>query len=159
MAVLAAHGIAAELPSGLEGRIYLRPAPTAGLSRPVAQFASFALPKVVGDFGGGAVTVMGADDLFCVLFEYGPESVGTALFARTGMPRTLSAEHFLPYLLRRGRPGHAGTQWFFTEGGRPFTLYVVLGSHRGRHRLVPRVNALLGAVSVDPVTSRPAPWN
>ena len=31
--------------------------------------------------------------------------------------------------LRRGLPGQSGTQWFFTEAGRPFSFYAVLGSH------------------------------
>jgi hypothetical protein len=144
---------------GLEGRIFLRPAPAEGVARPVAHFATFPLPRSVADFGGGAVTLMGPDDLFCSLFEYGPESLGTTLFAKVGLPRTLEAQHFRPYLLRRGRPGHSGTQWFFTEAGRPFTLYVVLGSHARRHALVPRVNALLEAIAVEPRAVPGAPWN
>ena len=56
----------------------------------MAQFATFALPGDVGDFGGGAVNLMGDNDIFAVLFEYGPDSLGTRLFARHGMPRALS---------------------------------------------------------------------
>jgi hypothetical protein len=69
------------------------------------------------------------------------------------MPRRLSASDFQPQVLRRGISGQAGTQWFFTESGRPFTLYVVLGSQARRPILVPRVNALLGGLSVDPVAA------
>ena len=123
----------------------MRPAPAEGVARPVAHFATFPLPRSVADFGGGAVTRWGPDDLFATLFEYGPESLGSALFAKAGLPRRMRADDFRPYLLRRGRPGHSGTQWFFTEAERPFTLYVVLGSHARRHALVPRVNALLEA--------------
>jgi hypothetical protein len=129
----------------------------------VGHFATFALPPPVGDFGAGAVTVMGPNDVFCVLFEYGPESVGKALFARQGMPRSLAAGDFSPVLLRRGLGGQSGTQWFFTEAGRPFTFYAVLGSHARRTVLVPKVNALLQGLSVAPATvsgpSGGAPWN
>jgi hypothetical protein len=155
-----AHGIAAELPAGFEGRIFKRQATGPELPCAVAHFATFALPAVVADFGGGAVNVMGGGDVFAVLFEYGPASVGTKLFARQEMPRELGAGDFLPYVLRRGLPGQVGTQWFFTEVGRPFTLYVVLGSLTRRSTLVPRVNALLSGLAVLPA---PAPlgaaWN
>jgi hypothetical protein len=163
VATLRAHGIEAPLPGGFEGRIFMRSSTGDEAPFPVAQFATFALPEEVGDFGGGAVTLMGADDIFTTLFEYGPESLGTRLFARQGIPRSLSPDNFLPYVLRRGLGGQSGTQWFFTEAGRPFTLYVVLGSHARRSSLVPRVNGLLSnlAISPSPQPSLPsgARWN
>jgi hypothetical protein len=163
VAKLRAHGIGAVLPSGFEGRIFVRPGLTGESSYPVAHFATFPLPADVADFGGGAVTLMGPDDIFAVLFEYGPESVGTQLFARQGMPRTLQAGDFRPTLLRRGLGGQSGTQWFFTEAGRPFTFYAVLGSNARSGALVPRVNQLLTSldVSAQPisVSPGPAPWN
>lgn len=143
MTVVSAYGLEARLPAGFEGRIFRRVPAQGSVTRPVAQFATFALPHYVGDFGGGAVDLMGPDDLFAVLFEYGPESVGTALFARRGMPRRLDPEHFSPITLRRGLGGQSGTQWFFVEEGRPFTLYAVLGSHARRFSSVPRLNPLL----------------
>lgn len=148
MGTLRAHGIAASLPDGFEGQIFRRPAAAGAVSMPVAQFATFALPPGVGDFGGGAVHHMGPSDIFVVLFEYGPESVGRPLFARQGMPRELGGGHFRPTTLRRGLPGQSGTQWFFTERGRPFTLYGVLGSHARRAPLLPHVNALLQGIEV-----------
>jgi len=148
--MLQAHGIAARLPGGFEGRIFRRPVLGDEVPRPVAHFATFALPADVGDFGGGAVTLMGPDDIFAVLFEYGPESVGTALFARQGMPRRLGPDDFRPAVLRRGLGAQSGTQWFFVEQGRPFTLYAVLGHHGRRFASVPRLNALLGHIVVDP---------
>jgi hypothetical protein len=85
------------------------------------------------------------------------------------MPRSLTGEDFRPTVLRRGLTGQSGTQWFFTEAGRPFTLYAVLGSHARRNALVPEVNALIGDLTVTPVPSAvPAavtpvgagrPWN
>jgi hypothetical protein len=170
--VLRAHGIEAQLPTGFEGRIFVRPAIGGEVPYPVANFATFALPADLGDFGSGAVNLMGASDVFATLFEYGPESLGQPLFARVGMPRVLSTDDFRPYVLRRGLTGQSGSQWFFTESGRPFTLYVVLGSHVRRSLLVPRVNALIGTLSVAPTgpaaalpapafstSPRGAPWN
>ena len=149
MGTIRAHGITAALPGGFEGQIFRRQPAAGTVTKPVAQFATFPLPRQVGDFGGGAVNLMGPADIFAVLFEYGPESVGRALFARQGMPRQLGPADFRPFTLRRGLPGQSGTQWFFTEAGRPFTLYAVLGSHLGRRQLVPRLNALLQGISVQ----------
>jgi hypothetical protein len=163
MPMLRAHGIAARLPEGFEGRIFVRPHLEGETAHPVAHFATFPLPQEVADFGGGAVTLMGPNDIFAVLFEYGPESVGRELFARHGMQRSLSAGDFRPTLLRRGLGGQSGTQWFFTEAGRAFTFYAVLGSHARRGVLVPRVNSLLAALTVSPPALSPssgaAPWN
>jgi hypothetical protein len=157
-----AHGIGAGLPSGFEGRIFRREGNGIEVTNAVAQFATFALPDEVGDFGGGAVNLMGGDDIFAVLFEYGAESIGTRLFARPGIPRQLTGDDFQPQVLRRGLTGQAGTQWFFTESGRPFTFYAVLGSHARRSVLVPRVNQLLAGLRVDAAPA-PAgsgvPWN
>jgi hypothetical protein len=141
------------------------------MTYPVAHFATFALPAEVGDFGGGAVNLMGSSDIFASLFEYGPESIGRRLFARQGMPRTLATTDFRPTVLRRGLGGQSGTQWFFTEAGRPFTLYAVLGSHALRNTLVPRVNQLIAGLAVSPTSqstgsptatptiSAGVPWN
>jgi hypothetical protein len=96
---------------------------------------------------------MGPLDVFATLFEYGPESVGTALFARQGMPKVLSPDNFSPVMLRRGIVGQSGTQWFFTEAGRPFSLYAVLGSHALRSSLVPKVNALIASLTVSQTTA------
>jgi hypothetical protein len=149
VATLQAHGIAAPLPSGFEGRIFVRPVTGPGVPYSVAHFANFALPDDVADFGGGAVTLMGPSNVFVVLFEYGPESLGRRLFARQGMPRALTTDDFRPILLRRGLAGQSGTQWFFTEANRPFTLYAVLGSHAQRNVLVPQINALISRVIIS----------
>jgi hypothetical protein len=153
MALLFAQGIRAELPGGFEGRIFRRPAAAGAMSYPVAQFSTFPLPGEIADFGGGVTAAMQPSDIFAVLFEYGPESIGTPLFARSGPPSALTPDDFRPYVLRRGVGGQSGTQWFFTEQGRPFTFYAVLGSHALRASLVPRVNALLRQITVLPMAS------
>jgi hypothetical protein len=154
MAIIRAHGIAAQLPSGCEGRIFVRPA-AVGASYPVGQFATFPIPDDVGDFGSGAVTLMGPDDVFATLFEYGPESLGTALFSQQGRPVAFTSEDFSPVRLRRGIPGQSGTQRFFTEAGRPFSFYAVLGSHIRRESLVPTVNQLVSSLFISPAPSAP----
>lgn len=155
MTTAVAHGIRAELPEGFEAHIFRRQSTGRARGYAVAHFASFPLPPGVADFGGGAVTVMRPTDVFAVLFEYGPESVGRNLFAHQGLPRALAASDFRPYRLRRGLAGQAGAQRFFTEAGRPFTFYAVLGSYLRRAGLVPHVNGLLSSITIR----GGSPWN
>jgi hypothetical protein len=148
-------GIEVSVPSGWDAEIYNREADfapqsgTFGVSRPVVHLGTFPLPQGRGDFGSGAVEIMRADDLLVVLFEYGPESVGTALFARSGIPRVAAAD-FAPNNMQRPIAGQSGAQYFFNQSGRAFCLYVVLGAHARRQELVPEVNQVLAGLRIDP---------
>ena len=117
---------------------------------PLIHAANFALPARRGDFGSGAVELMGAQDVFVSLFEYGPESVGQPLFASEGLPRRIEPDLFDPQALQRVIPGQAGYQRFFTENGRPFCLYVVLGGYANRQNLAPSVQRFLEGLDVQP---------
>ena len=161
MSDLAAEGLQIAVPAGWEGRIVGREpaAPprdamgqvtaAAETRTGVAHLASFPLPVELGDFGGGAVDLMGRRDIFLVLFEFGPESLGTPLFAAEGMP-SLHPIDFDPATCRRSMPGQSAAQRFFVVNGRPFCLYVVLGSHARRIGLVPLVNEALADISIAP---------
>lgn len=110
--------------------------------------ASFPLPAERGSFGSGAVEFMRSDDVFMTLFEYGEESVGTPLFAAQGIPRQIAAREFDRNALQRALPGQSGLQRFFTEGGRAFCLYIVLGSHIDRADVLSQVNAVLETLEI-----------
>ena len=158
MTTLDRFGIAVQLPTGWEGEIYRRPATAtelrlqeAGALReqpPVAHAASFALPPDRGDFGNGAVDLMGPRDIFVSLFEYEPPAAATPLFSSSGIPHLDDAD-FDTGTLQRTLPGQSGCQRFFHLGDRAFCLYVVLGNHRFRSGLVRRVNALLESLRID----------
>jgi hypothetical protein len=164
-----AHGIRAELPAGWEGRITRRQ-PGAAIgprgaegtdgaagtqllaeqTAPVLHMANFALPEDRGDFGSGAVDLMGTGHLLVVLVEYGADSVDTALFARTtSMPR-LTARMFSSQGLQRVQRGQAGAQRFFTLNGRAFCLYAVVGDQREAAALAPTANGVTTQIQVTP---------
>lgn len=151
---IAAHGLGVDVPRGWDGEIYRRPGGLQALGGPteethvVVHLGNFALPSERGDYGSGAVEVMGPDGIFISLFEFGPDSVGKALFASAGMP-TVQAADFAPHTMQRPLPGQSGAQFFFTMGGRPFCLYVALGAHSRRRELVPEVNQVLSSLSVS----------
>ena len=144
------------MPRGWDAEIYRREseiAPqgvgSAQVAHPVVHVGTFPLPPNRGDFGSGAVEIMNQDDLLVVLFEYGPESVGSPLFARSRIPRVAAAD-FGPNNMQRPIAGQFGAQYFFNEAGRAFCLYVVLGSHARRNELIPEVNQVLAGLRIDP---------
>lgn len=162
---LQAHGIETDLPPGWEGRIALRTPPGAGartagettptgtlgeIPNPVVHLANFALPEQRGDFGSGAVDVMGDDNVLVVLFEYGPESVGKALFKTRGVPTNLTPAMFSGSALQRTLPNQAGVQVFFTVENRAFCCYAVLGRQSNASRVLPQANTTLAATRIAP---------
>ena len=165
--VLTGHGFSVQPPAGWEARIYRRAQPLvpdtpahratgAGASGwfgeqplPIVHLANFALPAVRGDFGSGAVERMGREDVFLALLQVGSDCLGSALYRRLGRPQVEQAQ-FAANGLQRILPGQAGAQYFFTEGGRPFCLYVVLGSTSELSKMTREVNQVLNAVQVMP---------
>ena len=159
---LASHGLSIDLPRGWEGTISRRPGHAAAQTDrapsgatplpeeqvlPVAHLATFGLPTNRGDFGSGAVEIMGAEDLFVALVEFGPECAGTALFSGSRLPR-LDPSRFDRNRLQRTLSGQSGHQSWYTINGRALGLYVVLGSHGLARKQVPRANEVLAGVQV-----------
>jgi hypothetical protein len=160
MTPLNAAGLTVALPRGWEGEIFNRaplvdgrslggPIDETGVARNVVHLANFALPAERGDFGSGAVELMNSGAVLIILFEHGPESVDTPLFARSGIPQ-LTPEEFHPQQMQRTLAGQSGRQIFFNIAGRAFCLYVVLGGHRQREVLVPLVNEVLASLAIEP---------
>lgn len=155
-----AHGLDADLPAGWEARIFRRDARQARASgrtdapdpntNPILHAANFALPEDRGDFGSGAVDRMRSSHVFVSLVEFDAEAAGTPLFAASRPPWPVDPNAFSPSRLQRHIPGQGGCQFFFSDGGRAFCLYVVLGSHLDRRSLVAqRVNPALERVRIE----------
>jgi hypothetical protein len=155
MPTLNAHGLGVTPPSGWDAEIYTRdldprimtPQGVIEAVPPIAHIANFGLPPVRGDYGGGAVELMESGAVFVALLEHAPDEADTALFRGKGIPWPLAADDFDPNNLQRGIAGQSGIQRFFLVDGRPFCLYVVLGSHRLRATLVREVNAVLAGIT------------
>ena len=146
--IITGAGITVDLPSGWEGSI--RPPATLpdGARRySVTHLANFPLPPVRGEYGSGAVDLMTNGDALIVLLEFGPESAGTALFDKR-RPPFLRASDFSRDTLQQRVEGHGGAQRFFTEAGRPFCLYVVVGDYIDRVEVLEAINNVLGRVTI-----------
>jgi len=150
VARLRGHGLALDLGPGWEGQISRRSPGRGETTHPVLHAATFALPPTRGDFGSGAVETMQPEDILVTLLEHHPDATGTPLFSASGPPFPLRPDSFSPTSLQRMLPGQSGMQAFFTWRGRALCLYVVLGSHFLRARLVRRVNDVLSTLAVDP---------
>ena len=157
MARIDADGVTIDLPQGWEAQIRRAedderaPAAAEGgaaYPRVVLHASNVPLPPERGDFGSNAVEAMGARHVFVSVIEYDRAQAGSALFRREGLPTRLRAADFHPQALQRTLPGQAGSQTFFTQGGRAFCLYVVLGNHRLANVTMPAVNQVLAGVTI-----------
>lgn len=155
-----AYGLSVAPPRGWDVRITRRPdGPHGDRSHPVLHACTRPLPEDRGDYGSGAVELLGSDDVFVSLLEFGPESVPTALFARKGLPSPLPIGSFAPNRLQRTLPGQSGLQLFFQDNGRAFCLYVVLGAHSRRVALLPKAEQLVASLRIaaeTPTATGPA---
>jgi hypothetical protein len=93
------------------------------------------------------VEVLRPQDVFIALVEFGSDVAGHGLFGPRGVPR-LAPSQFGPDRLQRVVPGRSAAQHFFTEGGRAFCLFVVLGSHARRMALVPPAAQMVGGIAI-----------
>lgn len=158
---LTAHGLAVDLPARWEGRLYVRSTAQRAFAHaaafghpderpnPVLHLANFALPGGRGDYGTGAVETMRDDHVFLALVEFDAEQAGRPLFAARGLPR-LTVRDFAPNQLQRRIAGQLGCQRFFTERGRAFCQYTVLGSQRHADQLVRQMHEVIAGIEVAP---------
>lgn len=128
-------------------RTALTEVPLADVTRPVLHACTRSMPADRGDFGTGAVDLLGPDDIFVALVDYGPEVADQGLFEKQGLP-SLAPSQFGPNRLQRPLPGMSASQHFFSSGGRAFCLFTVLGSHARRMASVPRAAALVKTVQI-----------
>jgi hypothetical protein len=151
-----AGGVTITIPSGWDGRARAARAAARNDARAaheggggvVLHAGSFALPSQVGEYGSGAVERMTSADVLLCLIEHDPADAAQPLFRRQGVP-AVRAEHFDANAMQRVIPGMAGAQWFFRVGERAFCLYGVVGSHRTRQDLAPRLARVVRTLEIS----------
>ena len=146
--ILGAHAISLELPRGWSGRLFSRQPGTVTLHA-----GNFTLALPDGEFGDRSTGAMVPGASFIALTEYRPGAglrAGAGLFASRRIPLPLDPTAFAQTGLAHPRPGQVGMQHFFTSGGRPFCLYVVLAGGRGHRRAqLASVDHVLSTVRID----------
>jgi hypothetical protein len=145
---LSAMGLAVTPPSGWEAAIYRRTPPPGMQTFPVLHLATVALSPTRGDYGSGVVEVLGPQDVFVGILEFGPEAAASALFQGLRAVPLLTPDVYRPYQLQRALPGQGGVQRFFTTVGRAFCLYSVIGAIVNRVPATAKVNQVLASLQV-----------
>lgn len=140
---LSGYGITVDLPPRWEGRIYKRPE-----GDPTLHTGNFPLPVEDGDFGSRALGVMGAQGAFLVVTEYEGTLAGQGLFSPEAPAPLPATSELNPWALLRVRPGQFGIQRFMTVGGRPFCVYVVVGTLPSPSTLLAEANGVLRTLSI-----------
>lgn len=145
------NGVRLAVPPGWEGRIgQQRNSGQGEQTTQVVHAATVPLTGQRADYGGGVVERLGRDDVFVALIEFGAEEANTALFKPVDRIPVLEVSMFRMNQLQRRLRGQAGVQHFFTLEGRPFCLYVVLGSIGRAPALVAKANEMVSGLSVAP---------
>lgn len=147
---LEGRNIRVDLPSGWEGEIEagLQVLEDGAVRPTVIHVANFPLPPGRGHFAIEVLENMVPGDVILILFEYGAESLGTALFEDQGLPTSIQAPSFAQDNLARPRLGMSGLQRFFTHANRPFCLHIVVGSHIDRRDVLQQINSILSSVVI-----------
>jgi hypothetical protein len=149
MTRITAHGLSLAPPAGWDAIIYRRrPALPGEETLPVVHSATVPLPPERGDYGSGVVEMLGPDDVFVSLLEFGAGAAGSPLFRAAGVPG-LTPDMFAPKQVQRVLRGQAGVQRFFTHRGRAFCLYAVIGSFPNRVPLCFRVNQVISSLLIE----------
>ena len=144
------EGVRLRVPEGWEARIAQQLETGDGeRSFQVLHASTVPLSGPRADYGGGVVERLGQEDVFVSLIEFGPDEAGSALFKDVDRLPVLEVGQFHRNQLQRRIRGQAGVQHFFTYQGRPYCLYVVLGSIARAPELVVKANELLAGLAVD----------
>jgi hypothetical protein len=141
-------GLAVTPPTGWEAAIYRRPPDHGAQTYPILHAATVALPADRGDYGGGVVELLGPNDVFVSILDFGPEAARSPLFSGLTAVPGLTPDAYRPRQLQRTIRGQAGVQRFFSMAGRGFCLYSVIGSVGNRVVLTARANEILATIRV-----------
>jgi len=144
--LLSGYGITVDLPPGWEGLIYQR-----DQGDPTLHAGNFVLPQGDSDFATLAIAAMPASGVLLVLTQYELSNAGTGLFAHAGLPAPVPERALRRRAFTRLQPLRLGVQRFCTVSGRPFCLYVVVGTDPDPGSLLGQANAVLSTVDVKPV--------
>ena len=142
------NGVGIDVPLGWECRISLQFESGLEEAFQVLHASTVPLSGSRADYGGGVVERLRENDVFVSLVEFGPEEASTALFGDVDQLPTLDLSMFHRNQLQRRIRGQAGVQRFFTYEGRPFCLYVVLGSIARAEDLVAKANEILKGLTI-----------
>jgi hypothetical protein len=146
---IADRGLALEVPSGWEARIFVPAAPPPAINLPIVHASSVVLPTARSSFATEATPSLGSAGVLISLVEFEAALAGVGLYAARGIPSGLRRAELDPAALQVPHPRQGGVQRFFSEAGRAFCLYVVAGLGPGLAERLGRANDVIASLRVD----------
>lgn len=150
MAVLSGHGLAVRVPENWEGRIFVPSLPPPALNLPILHLTNAALPMERSTYAPELAAQAGSTGALVALVEFEARLAGRGLYAPQGLGLPLRRAGFHTRALQVPNPLQEGHQRFFSDGGRAFSLYVVLGSGDGADWRLRVVNNALATLRITP---------
>jgi len=147
---LASHGIAIEVPKGWEGRIFVPDLDPPAINLPILHLTDTVLTLERSSYAPELAARAGGTGTLVALLEFDHTLADVGLYAPQGLHLPLSRERFHQKALQFPSRVQEGHQRFFSQGGRAFCLYVVLGTGRGVDRRLADVNGALASLEIEP---------
>jgi hypothetical protein len=150
MTRLASHGIAVDVPKGWEGRIFVPDLDPPAINLPILHLTDAVLTVERSSYAPELAARAGGSGTLVALLEFDHHLANVGLYAPRGLHLPLTRERFHHRALQFPSRVQEGHQRFFSEGGRAFCLYVVLGTGRGADRRLSEVNRTLSSLEIRP---------
>jgi hypothetical protein len=147
---LADRGLAVDVPSGWEGRIFVPAVAPPAVNLPVLHVSSVALPPARSSYASEAGPSLGGSGALAAIIEFEPALAGVGLFAASGIPSRISPSELDPAALQLPARNQGGVQRFFSSAGRAFCLYVIAGLDPGLDRRLASLNGVIATVEIAP---------
>jgi hypothetical protein len=151
MTRLSSHGIAITVPKGWEGRIFVPDLDPPAINLPILHLTDTVLTTERSSYAPELAARAGGTGILVALLEFDNTLADVGLYEPQGLRLPLTRERFHPKALQFPSRVQEGHQWFFSEGGRAFCLYVVLGTGRGVDRRLAEANRALASLDIRPL--------
>jgi len=154
MGVLKGHGLSIDVPANWEGRIFVPALPAPAINLPILHLTDTVLPLQRSTYAPEVAARAGSSGALVALAEFEDRLADRGLYAPQGLRLPLRRETFDTRALQLPNPSQEGHQRFFSQGGRAFCLYVVLGTAPGVDWRLRTVNHALATLKVTPRKGR-----
>ncbi len=150
MTRLSSHGIAITVPPGWEGRIFVPDLEPPAINLPILHLTDAVLTAERSSYGPELAARAGGTGILVALLEFDHTLADVGLYEPQGLDLPLTRARFHRRALQFPSQVQEGHQRFFSEGGRAFCLYVVLGTGPGVDRRLVEADRALGSLELRP---------
>jgi hypothetical protein len=150
MTRLSSRGIAITVPRGWEGRIFVPDLAPPAINLPILHLTDTVLTTERSSYAPELAARAGGAGILVALLEFDHRLADVGLYEPQGLRLPLARERFHQKALQFPSRVQEGHQRFFSEGGRAFCLYVVLGTGPGVDRRLDQANRALASLEIRP---------